>query len=195
MLQHSILMLYLPSLVYWSLNKAKRDTAALFWAFQLPSSCMSSPQVSKSQKKGGEEREKKKKKTPRPQVYTLPCVVVVFMWSQTLMFASQVPWPGWGVGPRLEWLNGCPMKRSTTVACCVCLPFRPAAWLVERDRKREGGRERVSGRPDLTGGGGHGCTSCQLCQKTANHCSWFSGRFEGGDRGLHLLCYNFRLCV
>lgn len=23
------------------------------------------------------------------------------------------------------------MKRSTTVACCVCLPFRPAAWSME----------------------------------------------------------------
>lgn len=26
------------------------------------------------------------------------------------------------------------MKRSTTVACCVCLPFSPAAWSMERRR-------------------------------------------------------------
>lgn len=26
------------------------------------------------------------------------------------------------------------MKRSTTVACCVCLPFSPAAWSMERQR-------------------------------------------------------------
>lgn len=137
-------MLYLPSLVYWSLNKAKRDTAALFWAFQLPSSCMSSPQVSKSQKKGGEEREKKRKKKHLGHKFTHFHVWLLFL-CEARLWCLRVRSHGrggvWGRG--WSGWTGAQWKDLQQWLVVFVYPFAQLpGWWRETERGRAGKRER-----------------------------------------------------
>lgn len=62
-----------------------------------------------------------------------------------------------------------PMNRSTTVACCVCLPFCPAAWTVEMGEHLSWPRRK------RRHGHTHTHTHCRACQESCkgnSPCKW-----------------------
>lgn len=148
------------------------------------------------------ERGREKKNTSATSLHTSMCGCCFYVKSDFDVCESG-PMAGAGCGAEVGVVERGPNEKIYNSGL-LCLFTLSPSCLVGGGRQKEGGRrerERESGRPDLTGVGagwvvgvggvleGHGCTSCQLCQETANHCSWFSGRFEGRGSGAALVMF------
>lgn len=95
-------------------------------AFSIKTVCLQLPQ--RELPVFTKESDTEKRKKAKLRVNTLLSVVCFFTASKKFNVWELGLWAG-GWGPTRK--AGGPMNSSTTAACCVCLPFRPAAWTVE----------------------------------------------------------------